>query len=106
MKKKLISSIITTLALTGCGGGSDSSNTSKPEIKTGLFIDSPVKGLFYETKTQSGLTNELGEFKYIEGETIKFKLGGTVLGISKAQETEGYSLLGTFTYIGFSPYTD
>ena len=88
MKTKLISSIITTLALTGCGGGSDSSsNSPAPEIKTGIFTDSPVKGLYYETKTQSGLTNESGEFKYIEGETITFKLGGSVLGISKAQET-------------------
>tara|TARA_R110001592_G_scaffold191441_2_gene437691 strand:- start:415 stop:1917 length:1503 start_codon:yes stop_codon:yes gene_type:complete len=88
MKKQLISSIITTLALTGCGGGSDSSsNTPAPEIKTGIFTDSPVKGLFYETKTQSGLTNESGEFNYLEGETITFKLGGSVLGISTAQET-------------------
>tara|TARA_R110002167_G_scaffold60001_6_gene169927 strand:- start:320 stop:1819 length:1500 start_codon:yes stop_codon:yes gene_type:complete len=87
MKTKLISSIITTLALTGCGGGSDSSKAPGPEIKTGIFTDGPVKGLYYETKTQSGLTTESGEFKYIEGETITFKLGGSVLGISKAQET-------------------
>lgn len=88
MKKQLLSSIITTLALAGCNGGSDSSSsTSGPEIKTGVFTDGPVKGLYYETKTQSGLTNESGEFNYIDGETITFKLGGSVLGISKAQET-------------------
>jgi hypothetical protein len=87
MKKHLLSSIITSIAITGCGGGgSDSSNTPAPEIKTGIFTDSPVKGLFYETETLSGITNESGEFDYIEGETVTFKLGGSVLGITKAQE--------------------
>lgn len=87
MKKQLLSLIITSIALTGCGGGGDSSsNTTAPNIKTGTFTDSPVKGLFYETKTQSGLTNEAGEFNYIEGETITFKLGASVLGIASAEE--------------------
>tara|TARA_R110002072_G_scaffold1130_12_gene9497 strand:- start:2540 stop:4039 length:1500 start_codon:yes stop_codon:yes gene_type:complete len=86
MKKHLLSLIITTTALTGCGGGDSSSATSAPEIQTGAFQDSPVQGLFYETLTQSGLTNELGEFKYIEGESVTFKLGSTTLGITKAQE--------------------
>ena len=101
MKKQLLSSIITTLALTGCGGGGDSSsNTSAPEIKTGIFTDSPVKGLFYETDTQSGLTNELGEFKYLEGETVTFKLGGSVLGVSQAQD-----IITPFTITGVKALT-
>tara|TARA_R110001592_G_scaffold336019_2_gene621156 strand:- start:5210 stop:6709 length:1500 start_codon:yes stop_codon:yes gene_type:complete len=87
MKKQLLSSIIITTSLAGCGGGSDSSSAPAPEIKTGIFTDSPVKGLFYETETQSGLTNTAGEFNYVEGETITFKLGNSVLGVSTAQET-------------------
>lgn len=87
MNKYLMSLTIASAALVGCGGGSGSDSSSTPtNIKTGVFTDSPVKGLYYETKTQSGLTNEAGEFKYIEGESITFKLGGSVLGVSKAQE--------------------
>jgi hypothetical protein len=86
MRKHIISSLFITTALTGCGGGSDSSpQTSPPEIHTGIFTDSPVKGLYYETETQSGLTNDAGEFTYVEGETITFKIGSTNLGITKAQ---------------------
>lgn len=85
MKRHLLGLTIISAALTGCGGGGDSSSPSA-EVKKGVFTDSPVKGLYFETKTQSGLTNEAGEFKYIEGESITFKLGGSVLGVSKAQE--------------------
>ena len=86
MNKQILSIVVSASFLTGCGGGSDSSPSSPPpELQTGVFTDSPVKGLYYETETQSGMTNELGEFTYIEGETITFKLGGSLLGVSKAQ---------------------
>lgn len=86
MSKHIISIMFAATALTGCGGGGDSSpSTPPPEVKKGIFTDSPVKGLYYETETQSGLTNDLGEFSYIEGESITFRLGGSVLGVSKAQ---------------------
>ena len=87
MKKHLLSLVVSTVALSGCGGGDSSSKTAPQDIRTGVFTDGPVNGLFYETKTQSGLTNELGEFKYLEGESITFKLGGSTLGITLAQET-------------------
>lgn len=88
MKKHLLSLVIGTVALAGCdsGGGSSSKKKDSPEIQTGVFTDSPVSGLFYETESQSGLTNELGEFSYIEGESITFKLGGSTLGVTVAQE--------------------
>ena len=47
---------------------------------TGTFIDAPVKGLHYKTATQDGYTNENGEFKYVAGEIIEFKLGTLSLG--------------------------
>lgn len=98
MKTQLLIAAITTSALTGCGGGGDSSKKSSPEIQTGVFKDSPVAGLYYETETQSGLTNDLGEFNYIEGEAITFKLGATTLGVTQASE-----LITPFSLSGVKP---
>lgn len=56
------------------------------EILTGVFNDSAVEGLAYETATQSGLTNVDGEFTYIEGETVTFKVGELTLGSAVGQE--------------------
>ena len=47
---------------------------------TGVFIDAPVKGLQYSTLTQSGVTNDQGEFKYIAGEEVIFKIDGLEIG--------------------------
>ncbi|MDA8702416.1 hypothetical protein N9M30_00490 [Pseudomonadales bacterium] len=49
-------------------------------ILTGYFTDSPVEGLNYETETQLGITNALGAFTYVEGETISFSIGSFILG--------------------------
>ncbi len=54
-------------------------------IKTGSFIDSAVSGIDYATETQLGTTNSFGEFKYVEGETITFRIGGIVLPSAPAQ---------------------
>ncbi|TQV61653.1 MAG: S8 family serine peptidase [Sulfurovum sp.] len=75
------------LVFIGCGGGGGDSTkttnyTSNP--KTGIFLDSPVYGLAYKTATQSGFTNEKGEFTYFEGETIEFQIGDLTLGTVKA----------------------
>lgn len=53
---------------------------SLPVLMKGIFYDSPVEGLEYETQTTSGVTNEKGEFEYRPGETITFSVGGLVLG--------------------------
>ncbi len=70
------------LTLTACGGGgSDSATATATEtVSTGVFIDSAVEGLQYETATQSGTTNSLGEYDYLAGETVTFSIGGIVLG--------------------------
>ena len=68
------SSEITTIFLVGCGGGS-----STPTSKTGTFLDSKVVGLSYSTDSVSVTTNENGEFEYIDGENITFKLYGQTL---------------------------
>ena len=56
------------------------------KILKGVFYDSPVQGLEYETQTISGITNEKGEFKYRPGETVTFSVGGLVLGSARGSE--------------------
>jgi len=58
---------------TGCN---DSDNGDpQATLNTGIFIDSPVANLSYQTETQSGTTNSNGEFTYQDGETITFSIG-------------------------------
>lgn len=64
--------------LLACGGGGGSDSSS--DLETGVFLDSAVSGLHYETPTQSGLTNSSGEFKYKQGESVTFSVGGITLG--------------------------
>lgn len=72
MKLKLSHFIIASVfLLTACGGGSDGSG----ELKTGQFLDSPVKGLHYKTATEEGVTDANGTFKYRDGEMVAFSLG-------------------------------
>lgn len=53
-------------------------------LLTGVFVDSAVEGIFYETATQSGTTNSLGEYNYLPGETVTFSIGAIVLGAAPA----------------------
>jgi hypothetical protein len=85
--KRLLPSIFLVL-LTACG--SDNNITATQEIPdpvtipivpvattyTGIFLDSAVAGLNYKTPSQSGQTNELGEFNFQNDETIIFSIGG------------------------------
>ena len=70
------------LALVGCG---DMTGTDTMATRTGSFVDSPVQGLYYETETQGGITDEDGMFSYMPGETVTFYIGETVLGRATAE---------------------
>ena len=102
LKSFLLFSI--TLWLVGCGGGSggdDGSNFVKydPDTPlTGTFVDAPVKGLRYTTKTQNGYTDEKGHFQYKENEYIAFYLGDLYLGRVQARK-----LITPYTLGGGSP---
>lgn len=84
--RRLRNCIITPVALSAiallasCGGDSDT-NTSPPDPEptrlTGIFSDSPVSGLGYESDSQNAVTGEHGEFYYYQGETLVFFIGGT-----------------------------
>lgn len=50
-----------------------------PDVFTGVFAG-PIRGLRYETPTESGFTNEHGEFRYRAAEAVTFRIGGLVLG--------------------------
>lgn len=76
MKISLATVGILAFLLAGCGGsGGGNSNQA---VLTGQFVDSPVSGLKYQTASQSGTTNEKGEFRYIAGENVTFSVGNVV----------------------------
>ena len=82
--------VATVLSMSGCS--SDNNDTTTPPsgektVQTGTFIDSAVQGIGYSTPTQSGVTDENGSFKYKDGETVTFKIGGIKLGKTKGLST-------------------
>lgn len=63
--------------------GGSSSNTAH---KTGTFyITAPVANLHYKTDTFDDYTDDDGQFKYREGETISFSVAGVPLGSAEAR---------------------
>ncbi|WP_016956119.1 hypothetical protein [Catenovulum agarivorans] len=48
-------------------------------LKYGVFVDSPVEGVYYETDSQSGMTDSDGGFYYYDGEYITFSVGDVEL---------------------------
>ncbi len=78
----LVAGIFIGFGCSGGGGGGGSSSVS-----SGSFVDNVVEGLEYETNTQSGLTDKDGNFKYKQGETVTFRIGGLFLGQCVALKT-------------------
>ncbi len=83
MKKyeKLACAAATVALAIACGGGGDGGGTPTTP-QTGVFQDREVAGLSYSTPTQSGVTNAQGEFQYMAGETVTFKVGDVEIGSS------------------------
>ncbi|SNR26824.1 Antitoxin component YwqK of the YwqJK toxin-antitoxin module [Maribacter sedimenticola] len=98
MKIKVCTIFFTLLLALGCSKSDDTVEPDKPiqkdppkeepaiEVLTGKFIDGEVGGLTFTTATQSGITNEKGEFTYVSGEEVTFKVGGIILGKVLGQE--------------------
>ncbi|MBY7997724.1 hypothetical protein KW438_20125 [Vibrio fluvialis] len=70
----LAMALIGTLLLTGCNNSEDTSNTTTATSNYS-FIDEAVKGLYYESATQSGCTDEDGTFSIIASESVDFYIG-------------------------------
>ena len=86
--------IFFALTLFSCSGddpvdtdeGKDPDPDPVPEVQSGIFRDSEVAGLTYETETKSGVTDSEGKFEFMEGETVTFSVGGIVIGSGAASE--------------------
>ena len=72
--------------LTACGSDSNDTTVQEPQttLQTGVFIDSKVANISYQTDSQNGLTNIHGEFNYIAGESITFSIGELKFPVVKA----------------------
>lgn len=81
---------ISAILLTACNSDNDDKSTSTPSptpvVKTGVLIDAAVSGVSFDSGSQKGSTDANGQFKYIAGETVSFKLGNIVLGNAKASD--------------------
>ncbi|MDH5729654.1 MAG: hypothetical protein OEZ58_11730 [Gammaproteobacteria bacterium] len=76
--------IVILINLQACGQAAKNS-TENNTRQTGLFIDSPVAGLFYRTPSHQGLSNSAGEFFYEPDESIAFFLDDYYLASVPAQ---------------------
>lgn len=56
---------------------SSSSSSSTPVALTGVFVDSAVAGIAYETSPSgfTGFTSVTGQYQYAEGDTVVFSIG-------------------------------
>jgi len=93
--KLFYTTLISIVALNGCGGsGSDVAesiatqevSSPTPTVLQGIFVDSAVEGLTYTTATQTGMTNLQGEFSYIAGEQVVFSIGDIQFPAVEGQE--------------------
>ncbi|MCX7140686.1 MAG: DUF839 domain-containing protein [Proteobacteria bacterium] len=80
--KAMCLAVAGSFALCGCGGGGDGSGSFYTPLQlTGTLSDSAVKGVTYSTGSGiSGTTGTNGEFKYVAGDTVSFKIGNITLG--------------------------
>jgi len=83
-----ISLTLTAFLLLSCSGSNTESEAPSEDdavVEQGIFIDSPVEGMRFDTATLSGVTNDQGVFSYRPGETIVFRIDELTLPGSKAK---------------------
>ncbi len=76
--------LITAMGLFACGG-SGGGGEAAPDTLQGVFVDSPVSGLRFETTTASGFTDAQGGFSYRSGELVRFFVGDVFIGEATGQ---------------------
>ncbi len=79
---------LSVFGLSGCGGGSGGSapGVTGKSIATGVFLDSKVEGITYVSGSVSGVTDANGTFHYEKGSTVRFMIGGLVIGIAQGKK--------------------
>ncbi len=75
---------VSLLGLTACGGSSGG-GASGSMVADGVFKDSNVSGLSFESGVQKGVTDAKGVFKFEEGADVSFNVGGVNLGSGKGK---------------------
>jgi len=83
---RLLGFLMLGFLILGTGGCGGSEGGGSPDIQEGIFVDSPVQGLGYETSSRSGRTGPDGSFSFQSGEIITFYLGGLLLGQAPASD--------------------
>jgi len=79
--KTICLSATVSLALAGCLGDSNDNTPPAPPQLSGTLSDSAVKGVSYSTSSSvTGTTAANGEFKYLAGDKVTFKIGNITLG--------------------------
>lgn len=68
--------LLSVVALAGC---LDSGGGSSDDRSTGQLTPTGIKGVAYQTNSQSGTTNERGEFRYYPGERLSLRVGDLAL---------------------------
>ena len=77
---RMLVAVIPAAVLASCGGG-DGPEGIPATTQTGVLLDSPVSGVAYEGGLGiSGITNDAGEFEYLRGDRIVFRIGDIELG--------------------------
>ncbi|MEZ5572723.1 MAG: hypothetical protein R3E64_11940 [Halioglobus sp.] len=131
----LTSVLVSLLFLGGCGGGSSSNDSTivvappveppvdppvEPPVEpltcddlvttddtnTGCLVAPAFSGVAYETATHRGVTGPRGDFQYEDGETVRFMIGGTLLGeVTGQQLVTPFDLAGSAVVTGGSNIT-
>lgn len=68
--------LLALLALSGCMGDGGSGNDDR---ETGYITPAGIKGLYYQTASQTGTTDASGQFKYYPGERLSLRVGNLPL---------------------------
>ena len=71
----------------GGGGAGDEASSGGTATQQGVFIDSAVQGIRYESGALSGITDASGAFQYESGNSVRFYVGDVLLGEVKGSST-------------------
>ena len=72
--------LLVCILVSSCNGGGGGANLS-PATFTGVFLDSPVEGMTYQSGSNApGTTDANGTFVYTPGEMLTFSVGGVEVG--------------------------